>query len=145
MAWLSSNSRQPFIERLRSARSAIKPSAPWTEALRKVRGQIGRDGVYRIATDAVFDALNLPPFQRTPEPGKRIKTIMLELGWTPVRTRHVTSRGRAARVRGYPGASNDHFPSDGSTWKRQWRAFAESYRPPTGGWLVCPCSAGFTQ
>jgi hypothetical protein len=26
---------------------------------------------------------------------------MVDLGWTPVRSRHVTSRGRAARVRGY--------------------------------------------
>jgi hypothetical protein len=39
--------------------------------------------------------------QRTPEAAKQLKGVMVELGWTPVRSRHVTSRGRAARVRGY--------------------------------------------
>jgi hypothetical protein len=101
MASLSSGSGHSFIARLREARSNIKPSDPWTIALRKIRGQIGHDGVERIATDAVFEKLDLPPLKRTPEAAKRIKTIMLELGWTPVRSRHVTSRGRAARVRGY--------------------------------------------
>lgn len=93
---------QSFVDRLREIRAgAIKPSDPWTDALRKIRGQTGHDGVERIATDAVFEQLVLPPLKRTPEAGKRIKTIMMELGWTPVRARHVTSRGRAARVRGY--------------------------------------------
>ena len=101
MAWLSPGSDQAFIVRLRAARSSIKPSDPWIGDLRKIRGRTGNDGVNRIATEAVFDLLALPRFQRTPEAGKRIKTIMLELGWTPVRARHVTSRGRAARVRGY--------------------------------------------
>jgi hypothetical protein len=101
MAWLSSGLRQPFIERLRAVRTTIKPFDPWTDVLRKIRGQTGSDGVDRIATEAAFDVLDLPRFQRTPEAGKRIKTIMMELGWTPVRARHVTSRGRAARVRGY--------------------------------------------
>ena len=100
MAWLSSGSGVSFISRLRAARSNIKPSDPWTDALRKIRGQTGHDGVERVATERVFDILDLPRFQRTSDAGKRIKTIMMELGWTPVRARHVTSRGRA-RVRGY--------------------------------------------
>jgi hypothetical protein len=104
--WLRGRTMQPssggaFLERLRAARSNIKPFDPWTDALQKIRGETGSDGVDRIATEAVFDVLDLPRFQRTPEAGKRIKTIMLELGWVPVRARHVTSRGRAARVRGY--------------------------------------------
>ena len=101
MAWLSNGSEQSFIARLRAACATIEPSDPWTDALRRVKGKLGSDGVARIATEAVFDLLELPRFQRTPEAGKRIKTIMLKLGWTPVRARHVTSRGRAARVRGY--------------------------------------------
>jgi hypothetical protein len=76
-------------------------TAFWDRVLQKIRGETGSDGVNRIATERVFDVLDLPRFQRTPEAGKRIKTIMMELGWTPVRARHVTSRGRAARVRGY--------------------------------------------
>ncbi len=90
-----------FIERLRAARSNIKPPHPWTAPLRKVRGQIGYDGVERIATDAVFEHLDIPPFKRTPEAAKRLKLLMVDLGWTPVRARAVTARGRAARVRGY--------------------------------------------
>jgi hypothetical protein len=90
-----------FIESLQSTRQTTKPSHPWTAALRNIRGSIGHDGVERIATEAVFEKLDLPPLKRTPEAAKRLKLVMLELGWTPVRSRHVTSRGRAARVRGY--------------------------------------------
>jgi hypothetical protein len=90
-----------FLERLRITRQAIKPSDPWTSALRNIRGQIGHDRVERIATDAVFEHLDLPPLKRTPEAAKRLKGLMLTLGWTPVRARAVTARGRAARVRGY--------------------------------------------
>jgi hypothetical protein len=90
-----------FIEHLQDARKTIKRSDPWTAPLRNIRGQIGHDGVERVATDAVFEKLDLPPLKRTPEAAKRLKLLMVDLGWTPVRSRHVTSRGRAARVRGY--------------------------------------------
>jgi hypothetical protein len=83
----------------------IKPSDAWTYALRKIRGQIGHDGVERIATDAVFEHLGLPPLKRTPEAAKRLKGLMVDLGWVPVRARAVTARGRAARVRGYARSS----------------------------------------
>ncbi len=101
MAWLSNGSEQSFIARLRAACATIEPSDPWADTLRSVKGKIGTDGVHRIATDAIFEVLELPRLQRTPEAGKRVKTIMLGFGWTAVRSRHVTSRGRAARVRGY--------------------------------------------
>ena len=90
-----------FVERLRASRP-IKPLDPWIGALRKIKGQIGLfDGVERISTETVFEQLDIPRLRRTPEAAKRIKLLMVELGWTPVRSRHVTSRGRAARVRGY--------------------------------------------
>jgi hypothetical protein len=92
---------QGFVERLRLKRQTIKPSHPWTSALRNIRGQIGHDGIERIATDSVFEQLDLPPLKRTPEAAKRLKLLMVDLGWTPVRARAVTARGRAARVRGY--------------------------------------------
>jgi hypothetical protein len=44
---------------LRATRSTIKPSDPWTDALRNISGQTGHDGVERIATDAVFDVAAL--------------------------------------------------------------------------------------
>ena len=90
-----------FLEQLLTARQTNKPLDPWTIALRDIRGQIGHDGVARIATDAVFEHLGLPPLKRTPDAGRRVKRIMLDLGWTAVRARAVTARGRAARVRGY--------------------------------------------
>lgn len=92
---------QSFVERLRVSRLTQSPSDPWTVQLRDhLHGQIGHDGVERVATDAVFEQLDLPPLKRTPEAAKRLKLLMVDLGWTPVRSRHVTSRGRAARVRG---------------------------------------------
>jgi hypothetical protein len=40
-----------FVERLRVTRQTITPSDPWTALLRNIRGQIGDDGVERVATD----------------------------------------------------------------------------------------------
>src|SRR5437899_7460504 len=97
---LSDKPTPSFVERLRTARQATKPPHPWTAPPRNIRGQIGHDGVERIATDAVLEHLDLPRLKRTPEAAKRIKRLMVDLGWTPVRSRQVTSRGRAARVRG---------------------------------------------
>jgi hypothetical protein len=98
MAGLNDSS---FVERLREKRKSITPSDPWTGPLRNLRGQTCYDGVERVATDAVFEKLDLPRLKRTPEAAKRLKGLMVELGWTPVRARAVTTRGRAARVRGY--------------------------------------------
>ena len=98
-----------FIQHLQDARKTIKPPDPWTAPLRNVHGQIGHDRVERVATDAVFEQLDLPPLKRTPEAAKRLKLLMVDLGWTPVRSRHVTSRGRAARVRGYARMSKGSY------------------------------------
>ena len=90
-----------FLQQLRVAQATIQSVDPWVETLRKLKGQRGTDGVERVATDHVFETLKLEPFKRTPEAAKRVKTVMLELGWTPVRGRHLTSKGYATRVRGY--------------------------------------------
>jgi hypothetical protein len=100
LGMIADAARQSFIEHLRNTRQ-IKPSDPWNAALQKIKGQLGYDGLERISTDAVFEQLDLPRLKRTPEAAKRLRGLMLELGWTPVRARSVTSRGRAARVRGY--------------------------------------------
>jgi hypothetical protein len=93
--------KQSFVERLRVTRQIAKPKDRWTAPLQTIRGQIGHDGLERISTDAVFEQIDIPRLKRTPEAAKRLKLLMVDLGWTPVRSRHVTSRGRAARVRGY--------------------------------------------
>lgn len=90
-----------FVERLRVTRQTIKPLEPWTALVRTIRGQIGHDGVVRLSTEAIFEHLNVPPLKRTPDAARRLRLVMLDLDWTPVRARCVTSRGRASRVRGY--------------------------------------------
>lgn len=90
-----------FLEQLRQAKSNILPLDPWFPLLKKMAGKVGNDGVNRLTTEAIFDCLDLPLVLRTADAGRRIKTIMVSLGWTPVRTRDVTTRGRAERVRGY--------------------------------------------
>jgi len=81
--------------------SAVTPSHPWKPVLEKLTGRVGSDRVERIGTEKVFDALGLLRHERTPRAGKQVKGLMVELGWTAVRTMDVTSRGRASRVRGY--------------------------------------------
>lgn len=81
--------------------SALTPSHPWKSVLEKLTGRIGSDKVERIATEKAFDALGLLRHERTPDAAKQLKGLMVELGWTAVRTMDVTSRGRASRVRGY--------------------------------------------
>jgi hypothetical protein len=89
-----------FLEKLR-APAALKPSDPWKSALYLLKVRPGSDRIERIATDALFDFLDIPPLQRTPEAAKRLRRAMVELGWTPMRVRSATARGRASRVRGY--------------------------------------------
>ena len=98
--------RMSFIEQLRDCarRQQLKPSDPWTALLRGLQGRRGSDDVERISTEGVFDFLGLKPLERTPEAGKRLKGVMMDLGWTWVRARHVTGRGAVGRVRGYARA-----------------------------------------
>lgn len=91
----------PFLVRLQEAHQTITPSDPWMTALTSVKGRIGSDGVERISTEMVFEQLDVPPVNRTPELTKRLRGLMVQCGWTPVRARHVTGKGHAARVRGY--------------------------------------------
>ncbi len=81
--------------------SALTSSHPWKRALERLTGRVGSDKVERIATEKAFDALGLLRHERTPEAAKQLKGMMVELGWTTVRTMDVTARGRASRVRGY--------------------------------------------
>lgn len=81
--------------------SALTPSNPWRPVLETLSGRIGSDKIERIATEKAFDALGLLRHERTPDAAKQLKGLMVELGWTAVRTMDVTSRGRAFRVRGY--------------------------------------------
>jgi hypothetical protein len=88
-----------WADRLRAER--VTPSDPWSVTLDTIKGRVGSDGVERISTEMVFEWLDVPPFKRTPELAERIRGSMVRRGWVPVRARHVTGKGYAARVRGY--------------------------------------------
>lgn len=102
-----------FVEHLLAARKTVKPSEHhWMSVLREIKGQVGcYDRLERITTEAIFEKLDIPPVKRTPEAAKRLRGLMVQLGWTPVRARAATGRGRASRVRGYarmiPGHERD--------------------------------------
>lgn len=97
-----------WTEQLHAAVKNMKAESehPWRAILADITGDIGHDGVERIATDRVFDLLDvllpegLPRYKRTPEAQKQLKAQMVLLRWCPVRARLVT-RGFAARVRAY--------------------------------------------
>ncbi len=101
-----------FLEKLRGS-AAKKPSDPWMAALHLLNVRSGSDRIERIATDALFDFLDIAPLQRTPEAAKRLRRVMVELGWTPMRVRSATARGRASRVRGYVRMRGSCAPEDG--------------------------------
>ena len=91
-----------FLQDLRTKREAVGPSDPWLPRLRKLKGRRGYyDRTERIGTAEAFEYLEVPPFRRTPAAAQRLRGLMVQLGWSPVRSRHTTSKGIAARVRGY--------------------------------------------
>jgi hypothetical protein len=95
----------PFIDELREARKDSAPH-PWRTALKNLRGQIDGHGVERVAVTAAFEYLDavlpngFPRFKWTPLAARKVKAVLIEIGWTPVRGRQVIG-GRPQRVRGY--------------------------------------------
>jgi hypothetical protein len=91
-----------FLQDLQTARDTIAPRDPWLPVLRELQGTCGyHDRTVRIGTEAVFEYLGVPPFERTTAAAQRLRAVMVRLGWTPVRSRCMTSKGIATRVRGY--------------------------------------------
>jgi hypothetical protein len=75
---------------MKSWASGASASGSWGITL---KSQKDRDGVEWITTDAVFDALDIPRLSPTPRAAKRLKGLMVELGWTPRGPGAMTSRG----------------------------------------------------
>lgn len=91
-----------FVDRLRAiTASATRHEDPWLNKLAGLKGQKGSDGVSRLSTAAVFDALELRAIERTPAAGKRVKALMESLGWTSLRQISLSPSGTAARMRGF--------------------------------------------
>jgi hypothetical protein len=92
-----------FLEKLRSARDRAREGAkdPWRVRLEKLKGKLWDDQVERIATQAVFDYLDVPQGMRNAQACRRLAKIMQELGWTPIRARGLNRSGYRDQVRGW--------------------------------------------
>jgi hypothetical protein len=92
-----------FIDALRASRDKARKDAadPWRARLEKLKGKVWDDDVERIATQAVFDYLDLPQGMRTAQACHRLAKIMTELGWTPIRARGLNRSGYRDQVRGW--------------------------------------------
>ena len=96
-----------FLEKLREAEveARAQDADPWRQPLQRLGGNIGDDGVERIATQAVFDFLELPQRRRGAGSCRRLARLMRELGWRPIKARGLNQRGLLDQIRGY---ARDH-------------------------------------
>src|ERR1700736_6001900 len=91
-----------FLERMRvAAAEAAQPIDPWRLRLERVRGTTGFDGLERVSSQTLLDALEVPQRSRTAGTFRRLSKLMTELGWTAVRVRDLTRGGYKEQVRGY--------------------------------------------
>jgi hypothetical protein len=96
-------SRPSFVQVLRERAEAARNSKaedPWLTTLRKLKGRIAHDGIERIATNDVFDALEVP-MRRRPSETVRLSRLMRRLGWSNIRARGLNPGSYRDRVRGY--------------------------------------------
>ena len=95
-------SDKSFMEKLEAAeRAAEAESDPWRLRLERLRGQVGYDGIERLSSQAIMDALEIPQRGRSAGTCRRLAKVMRELGWSPVRVRDYTRGGYRENVRGY--------------------------------------------
>jgi hypothetical protein len=95
--------RRSFLQALRDGAEAARTSRaedPWEATLRKLKGRVAADGVERISTTDVFDALEVP-MRRRPSLTVRVSKLMGRLGWTNIRARGLNPGSYRDRVRGY--------------------------------------------
>jgi hypothetical protein len=92
-----------FLEKLRQAQieRVARDADPWRLRLERVRGKVGDDGVERIATQVVFDVLEVPQRARGAGACRRLAKLMRELGWRPIKARGLNQRGLLEQIRGY--------------------------------------------
>jgi hypothetical protein len=80
---------------------------PWEPVLRCLKGRVGHDGIERIPTTDVFDALEIP-MRRRPSQTVRLSRIMQRLGWRNIRARGLNPGSYRDRVRGYAREILEH-------------------------------------
>jgi hypothetical protein len=92
-----------YVEQFRALRAKIAAERgdPWRLPLERLHGKIGDDGVERIATQVIFDVLEVPRRARGAGACRRLAKLMRELGWRPVKARGLNQRGLLEQIRGY--------------------------------------------
>ena len=92
-----------FRDLLRQSRAQALASNtdPWRPRLEVVRGKVSDDGVERVATQTLFDMLEVPQRSRSAGACRRLAKLMRELGWSSVKARGLTAGGFRDQVRGY--------------------------------------------
>jgi hypothetical protein len=91
-----------FLERLQEAKVRVAaPIDPWEFPIARLRGKLGDDGVERIATQAIFDALEVPQRARGAGACRRLARLMRAAGWHAVKARGLNQRGLLEQIRGY--------------------------------------------
>ena len=94
-----------FRDKLETARAELAAARanrdPWRLPLERLHGKIGDDGVERIATQVIFDVLEVPQRARGAGACRRLAKLMRELGWRPVKARGLNQRGLLEQIRGY--------------------------------------------
>jgi hypothetical protein len=96
-------SSRSFVQALwDGAESARTSNAehPWESTLRKLKGRVAADGIERISTTDVFDALEVP-MRRRPSQTVHLSKLMRRLGWSNIRARGLNPGSYRDRVRGY--------------------------------------------
>ncbi len=91
-----------WIERLNAAKAEAPATVdPWRPPLERLRGRIDSDGVERIATQIVFDTLNVSQRGRGAGACRRLAALMRDLHWRPIKARGLNQRGLREQIRGY--------------------------------------------
>jgi hypothetical protein len=92
-----------FLQKLEKAstEALARDADPWRLPLERLHGQIGDDGIERLATQAVLDLLEVPQRNRRAGTYRRLARLMAEQGWTAVRVRGMTRGGYMEQVRGF--------------------------------------------
>jgi hypothetical protein len=99
----SISGHRSFMRRLQDAMETHRDAPaedPWVPALRKLKGRTGPDGIERVSTNDIFDALEVP-MKRRPSQTVRLSRVMGKLGWTNIRARGLNPGSYRTRVRGY--------------------------------------------
>jgi hypothetical protein len=92
-----------FLGSLRKARDEMRAlqADPWRLRLEGLHGKKWDDGIERIASQTVFDILEVPQQSRKAGACRRLSKIMREIGWHPIKARGLTPGGFRDQVRGY--------------------------------------------